>query len=109
MSNPDIKNTGMKASSVDSLYIATPIAILFALVTITLFYLKDSIPSFNLVFWLSIPLAAAIITGGANTSLGDQSLTFNTSGSSNTSIGWGSLDQNKTGSNNTALGYNAGT
>ena len=76
MSNPDIKNTGMKASSVDSLYIATPIAILFALVTITLFYLKDSIPSFNLVFWLSIPLAATVITGAANTII--QYITCNT-------------------------------
>ena len=67
MSNPDIKNTGMKAASVDTLYIATPVAILFVLITITLFYLKDSIPNFNLVVWLSIPLAAAIITAVANT------------------------------------------
>ena len=76
MSNPDIKNTGMKVASVDTLYIATPIAILFVLVTITLFYLKDSIPNFNLVFWLSIPLAAAVITGGTNTII--QYITCNT-------------------------------
>jgi len=67
MSNPDMKNTGMKASSVDTLYIATPVAILFVLITMTLFYLKDLIPRFNLVFWLSIPLTAAVITGAANT------------------------------------------
>ena len=66
MSNPDMKNTGMKTPSVNALYIAFPISILFVLVTITLFYLKDSIPSFGLVFKLSIPLAAAVITGAAN-------------------------------------------
>lgn len=66
MSNPDIKNTGMKIPSVNTLYIAFPIAILFVLITITLFYLKESIPSFGLIFRLSIPLAAAVITGAAN-------------------------------------------
>lgn len=66
MSNPDIKITGVKMPSLNSLYIAFPISILFVLMTITLFYLKESIPSFGLVFRLSIPLAAVVITGAAN-------------------------------------------
>jgi len=66
MSNPDIKNNSMKTPSTNALYIAFPISILFLLGTITLFYLKESIPSFGLVFKLSIPLAAAVITGAAN-------------------------------------------
>jgi len=66
MSNPDIKITGVKMPSVNSLYIAFPISILFVLMTLTLFYLKESIPSFRLVFRLSIPLAAIVITGAAN-------------------------------------------
>jgi hypothetical protein len=76
MSNPDIKITGVKMPSVNALYIAFPISILFVLMTITLFYLKKSIPQFNLVFWLSIPLAAAVITGGTNTII--QYITCNT-------------------------------
>ena len=66
MSNPDIKNTSIKISSTNVLYIAFPISILFLLGTITLFYLKESISSFELVFRLSIPLVAAVITGAAN-------------------------------------------
>ena len=66
MSNPDIKITGIKTPSVNSLYVAFPISVLFVLITITLFYLKNSIPSFELVFRLSIPLAAAVITGATN-------------------------------------------
>ena len=66
MSNPDIKITGMKMPSVNALYIAFPISILFVLMTITLYYLKESIPSFGLVFRLFIPLAAIVITGTAN-------------------------------------------
>ena len=66
MSNPDIKNTSVIAPSVNSLYVAFPISIIFVLIIITLFYLKDSIPQFNLVLWLAIPLAATVITGAAN-------------------------------------------
>jgi hypothetical protein len=76
MSNPDIKITGVKMPSVNVLYIAFPISILFVLVTMTLFYLKDSINSFGLVFRLSIPLAAVVITGATNTII--QYITCNT-------------------------------
>ena len=49
MSNPDIKITGVKMPSVNALYIAFPISILFVLMTITLFYLKKSIPQSSAV------------------------------------------------------------
>ena len=62
MSNPDIRTP-----SVNVLYIAFPISILFVLITITFYYLKHSIPSFGLVFKLFIPIAAAVITAIANT------------------------------------------
>jgi hypothetical protein len=61
MSNPDIRTP-----SVNVLYIAFPISILFVLITITFYYLKHSIPSFGLVFKLFIPIAAAVITAIAN-------------------------------------------
>jgi hypothetical protein len=66
MSNPDIQISNIKMPAVNALYIAFPISILFVLITWTFFYLKNSIPSFELVFRLSMPLAAAVITGAVN-------------------------------------------
>jgi hypothetical protein len=61
MSNPDIK-----VPTIDSLTLAFPISILFLLITIALFQLKDSIPSFNLVIWLGFPIITIIVTGIVN-------------------------------------------
>jgi hypothetical protein len=71
MSNPDIQ-----MPSVNVLYIAFPISILFLIITITLFYLRALIPLFGLVFRISILLAAIVITGGVNIII--QYLTCNT-------------------------------
>ena len=61
MSNPDIK-----VPTVDSLTLALPVSILFLLITIALFQLKDSIPSFNLVIWIGFPIITIIVTGIVN-------------------------------------------
>jgi hypothetical protein len=67
MSNNDMKNTSMKLPSINALYIAFPISILFVLIIITFFNQMRSIgSSFWTIFYLSIPLAATVITAGTN-------------------------------------------
>jgi hypothetical protein len=61
MSNPDIK-----VPTLDSLTLAFPISILFLLITMALFLLRDSIPLFNLVIWIGFPIITIIITGIVN-------------------------------------------
>ncbi len=61
MSNPDIK-----VPTVDSLSIAFPVSILFALITIFMFQLRDSIQYFNLILWLGLPIFTIIIISVVN-------------------------------------------
>jgi hypothetical protein len=61
MSNPDIK-----VPTVDSLSIAFPVSILFVLVTIFMFQLKDSIQYFKLILWLGLPIFTLIIISVVN-------------------------------------------
>lgn len=67
MSDPDIKNKDVKLPSINALYLAFPISILFVLIIITFFNRMRMIgSSFWIIFYLSIPLAATVITGGTN-------------------------------------------
>lgn len=61
MSNPDIK-----VPSVDSLSVAFPVSILFVLITIFLFQLKDSISYFNLILWVGFPIVTFLIAAVVN-------------------------------------------
>jgi len=63
MANPD---TTSARPNVDSLLTAFPVAILFFLITTTLFQFRDSFTSFKLVIWLTIPILAFIITSVVN-------------------------------------------
>jgi hypothetical protein len=47
-------------------------------------------------------------TGYNNTSVGSQSLLYNTTGTNNVSIGYSSMQNNKTGYANVAIGFNSG-
>jgi hypothetical protein len=61
MSNPDTQS-----SVTDSLVTALPVSVFFLLITLFLFQIKDSIPSFNLVLWIAFPIVAFFITALAN-------------------------------------------
>ena len=61
MSNPDA--TG---SNVDNLVAALPAAILFLLITIFMFQMRDLIPSFKLILWVGFPIIALIVASGTN-------------------------------------------
>jgi hypothetical protein len=61
MSNPDA--TG---SSADALVTAFPVAILFLLIVIFMFQIKNSIPHFTLILWIGLPLLAFGIAAAAN-------------------------------------------
>lgn len=61
MSNPDTSG-----SSMDALLSASPVAILFLLITILLFQFKNSIQYFKLVLWVALPIITIIITFGVN-------------------------------------------
>lgn len=61
MSNPDIK-----VPSVDSLSIAFPVSILFVLVLVFVFQLKDSISHFKLLLWLGFPIFTFLIVSVVN-------------------------------------------
>jgi hypothetical protein len=61
MSNPDIK-----ISSIDSLSVAFPVSILFVLLTVILFQLRDSIPYFKLILWLGFPIFTFLIVAVIN-------------------------------------------
>jgi hypothetical protein len=61
MSNPDIK-----VPSVDSLSIAFPISILFVLIIVFLFQLKDSISYFKLIIWIGFPIFTFLVVSVVN-------------------------------------------
>lgn len=62
MSNPDIK-----VPTVDSLTIAFPIAILFFLITLVIFQLKESLQPFKYILWIGFPIITLIIVSTVNT------------------------------------------
>jgi hypothetical protein len=63
MSNPDTNG-----SNIDTLSTAIPVAIFFLLITIFIFQIRDSIPSFTftLILWLGFPIIMFIITSIVN-------------------------------------------
>jgi len=61
MANPDIK-----LPTTNSLTLAIPVSILFLLITIFTFQLRDNIPSFKLILWVGLPIITFFITSGVN-------------------------------------------
>lgn len=61
MANPDTNKL-----VVSSLATAFPVAILFLLITVTLFQFRDSIQAFKLILWLGFPIITFIVAFGAN-------------------------------------------
>lgn len=62
MSNPG--STG--GVSVNTLAVAFPAGCILFIITLFLFYAKDSIPSFNTVLWVGLPIIAFLIATGMN-------------------------------------------
>lgn len=61
MANPDDGGSRM-----DSLMAGFPAAIFLLLIIMFIFQIKDSIPSFNLVIWISLPILSIIIAAAVN-------------------------------------------
>jgi hypothetical protein len=61
MANPD--STSFNA---DSLAAAFPTAIIFVVIILFLFQLRDSVPGFKLILWIGIPVISVIIGGCIN-------------------------------------------
>jgi hypothetical protein len=61
MANPD--STSFNA---DSLAAAFPTAIIFVVIVLFLFQLRDSVPGFKLILWIGLPLVSVIIGGCVN-------------------------------------------
>lgn len=61
MVNPD--NTSFNA---DSLAAAFPTAIIFLVVILFLFQLRDSVPGFKLILWIGLPIITVVIGGCIN-------------------------------------------
>lgn len=61
MSNPDIK-----IPTTDSLIVAFPVAILFFLITLTIFQFKESLQPFKYILWISFPIITVIIVAATN-------------------------------------------
>jgi hypothetical protein len=61
MSNPDIK-----VPSVDSLTVAFPVSLLFAILSIFIFQFRDSISYFNIILWLGLPIVTFLIVSVVN-------------------------------------------
>lgn len=61
MSNPDIK-----VPTTDSLTVAFPIAILFLLITLVIFQVRESLPLFKYVLWIGFPIITVIIVATVN-------------------------------------------
>lgn len=61
MSNPDIK-----VPTTDSLTVAFPVAILFFLITLTIFQFKESLQPFKYILWISFPIITVIIVAATN-------------------------------------------
>jgi hypothetical protein len=63
MSNPDT-TTSMSTNALPPS--AIPVSLFFMLVIIFLFKIKDSIPVFNIVLWVVIPILVIVVTTGVN-------------------------------------------
>ena len=61
MSNPDIK-----VPTTDSLTVAFPVAILFFLITLTIFQFRESLQPFKYILWISFPIITVIIVAATN-------------------------------------------
>ena len=75
MSNPDTSasgTSGTRAStsapsvSINALSTAIPAGVILFIITVALFHFKESIPSFTIVLWISIPVIAFLLTAAMN-------------------------------------------
>ena len=61
MSNPGTGNV-----SINALSVAVPAGCFLFIITLFLFYTKDSIPFFNTILWAGLPIIAFLIAAGMN-------------------------------------------
>jgi hypothetical protein len=59
-----MSNPGTSSVSINALSIAFPAGCVLFIVTLFLFYAKDSIPSFNVILWAGLPIIAFLIATG---------------------------------------------
>lgn len=61
-----MSNPGTGGVSVNTLAVAFPAGCIIFIITLFLFYGRDSIPSFNAVLWVGLPVIAFLIASGMN-------------------------------------------
>ena len=59
-----MSNPGNGSVSINALSVAIPAACIFFVITLFLFYAKDSIPFFRIILWLGLPIIAFLIASG---------------------------------------------
>jgi len=67
MSNPDTPTSASSGSvSINALSVAVPAAASIFVLTLILFYNKDSLPFFTAILWIGVPLIAFLVAAGMN-------------------------------------------
>jgi hypothetical protein len=61
-----MSNPGTSSVSISALSVAVPAGCIIFIITLFLFYAKDSIPFFNAVLWAGLPIIAFLVASGMN-------------------------------------------
>jgi hypothetical protein len=61
-----MSNPGTGSVSINALSVAVPAGCVLFIITLFLFYSKNSIPSFNLILWFGLPIIGFLIASGMN-------------------------------------------
>lgn len=61
-----MSNPGTGSVSINALSVAVPAGCIIFIITLFLFYAKDSIPSFYVILWAGLPIIAFLIASGMN-------------------------------------------
>jgi hypothetical protein len=61
-----MSNPGTGSVSINALSVAVPAGCVLFIITLFLFYAKDSIPFFNIMLWTGLPIIAFLVASGMN-------------------------------------------
>ena len=61
-----MSNPGTGSVSINAMSVAVPAGCVLFIITLFLFYAKDSIPFFNVILWAGLPIIAFLIATGMN-------------------------------------------
>jgi len=61
-----MSNPGTGSVSINAMSVAVPAGCILFIITLFLFYSKDSIPAFNVILWAGLPIIGFLIASGMN-------------------------------------------